>query len=162
MSCKGGVPDCHVGTVADTDKATIGSTMITFAGDTVFQSFHKYIRSIDHYTPVVVGIFRRLPVGNGSESTACDGAFRLVDREGSDLRNLVKIPDDGCVLVHVVIFVHNKYIRLRRSVVLIRSKPDISSDVGIGDGEKAGSGKWGIDLVLIPFQERYTLGFERL
>ena len=74
----------------------------------------------------------------------------LVNGKSGDIRDLVKVPDDRSVHIHIAVFINDKDICLRRSIVLVQPKADIALYVGIGDRDQTGSGQGDVDFLLIP------------
>jgi len=124
--------------------------MVSFSGDAVFQPIHKNIRAPDRDAPAVVGVVRFCPVCNCGE-TSYGVCQRLpINGKSGDIRDLFKVSDDRSVKIHIAVFVNDKDIRLRGSIVLVRTKTDITPYLGIGDGDQTGPGQGDVDFLLIP------------
>src|SRR5690606_17456348 len=70
VSGQDAVPDRHIGTVANIEKAAIGCPLLPLPGDVVRYAVNKYIGTPDLNAPVVVGIFGFVLIGNGSKNAS--------------------------------------------------------------------------------------------
>ncbi len=139
MAGQNAVSHRDMGTVTDADETTVGRPVFPFTCDPVLQSVHDDIRPPDRNAPGIVAVFRILPVRNGCKSATGNCQLRLIDRKHDDICDLIKIPEDGCICIHHSIFIHDKHIRLRRAVILIGAKTNITSHIGVRYGHEAGA-----------------------
>src|SRR5688572_12605646 len=131
MASKYSVFDCHICTVADIEESAIRCTLLSFTGDAVFKPVNNNIRSFDSDVPAIIGILRFCLVSNRGKSSPGYGQWLFVDGKCFDIGNLIEIPDDGSVHIYLSIFIRNEDISLRRSVVLVGSKPDVALYIGV-------------------------------
>ena len=85
------------------------------------------------FTSAIIIVFRFCLVGDGCETPSGDVKRNIIHGKRSDLRDLVKVPYDWSVQIDIAVFVSNKNICLRRSIVLVQPKADIALYIGIGD-----------------------------
>src|SRR5690606_2842304 len=98
------------------------------------------IGASDGDVSAIIGVLRFGFVRNGGKKSSGDMQRLLVNRERGNVRDRVEVPDDRSVHIHIAVFIDDKDIGLRRSVVLVQSKPDVVLYVGIGNGDQAGAG----------------------
>ena len=139
MSGEDGVLDGDVSAVADVDKTTVRGTLIALTGDAMFQAIHDNVGTPDRDVAAVVGILRWRSICDGGEPPASDCQRLFVDRERGHLGDLIEVPDDGCIWIHVAVFINGKNIGLWRPIVLVQPVADVALGMGIGDGDEAGA-----------------------
>ncbi len=136
--------------------------MVSFTCDAVFQPINQHIGAPDRDVSAIIGVLRFSLIGDCGETSSGDVQRFLVNGKSSDIRDLVEVPDDRSVHIHIAVFIDDKDICLRRSIVLVQPKADIVLYMGIGDSDQTGSRQVDVDFLLIPLKRRYPFKFKRL
>src|SRR5690606_3741932 len=96
-----------------------------------------------------VGVLGFSLICDGSKLSTRNRENILIDVEGFYFRNLIKIPDDRSIPIHISVPLHHNNVGLRGSIVLIRTETNIVFTNGIGHGDEAGSWISSTDFGLI-------------
>ncbi len=137
MPSQNSVLNSYIGTFTHINKATVRCSTITFSSNAVFKSIHYNIGALNSDTSPVVTVLRFYLVSNCHKTTSIDFQRCLVNRKSRNFSDFIKIPYQRSIHINVAVFVNNKNISLRRSVVLVWPKPDVAFYVGIGSSYKA-------------------------
>src|SRR5690606_5012192 len=113
--------------------------MLTLTGNQMHQAIDNHVGTTDSDVATVVGVLGFSLIGDGSKLSTRNRENILIDGEGFYFRNLIKIPDDRSIHIHISVPIHHKNVGLRGAIVLIRTETNIVFNIGIGNGDEAGS-----------------------